>query len=133
MKIVAMKSTPISTRDSPEIGIGLTSDVIPKMRKILKILDPITFPTAKSTCFFIAAATLVASSGRLVPSATSVSPIKASESPNALARIVAFATKSVLPSPSPTSPKTIKNVDFGIDISLTSELSDESVFAIPKV
>ena len=45
------------------------------VNKILKMLEPITFPSAISTSFFLAATIDVTSSGRLVPIATMVSPI----------------------------------------------------------
>ena len=49
---------------------------IPNISKILKILDPIAFPKAISTSFLRAATMEVTSSGRLVPNATMVKPIK---------------------------------------------------------
>lgn len=65
------------------MGISLTNDVVPRIKKILKIFDPTTFPTASSTFLRNAATILVTSSGILVPMATTVSPINKSLTPNA--------------------------------------------------
>ena len=54
---------------------GLMAAATPSTNRILKILEPITFPSAISTSFFLAATIDVTSSGRLVPIATMVSPI----------------------------------------------------------
>ena len=67
----------------------------PMINMILKIFDPITFPTAISFSFLIEATTLVTSSGRLVPTATIVKPIISSYTPNILAASIApFTNKS---------------------------------------
>lgn len=58
------------------IFIGIIIELIPKIQKILKILLPTTFPTAKSTSFFNAAIIEVTSSGSEVPTATIVKDIK---------------------------------------------------------
>ena len=58
------------------MGIGCTSIVIGNTKSMLKKFDPITFPTAISGSPFLAAITVVAISGRLVASATIVTPIK---------------------------------------------------------
>ena len=57
--------------------------------KILKILEPITLPTAMSLSPFLAAMTEVTSSGREVPTATMVRPMMASLRPKNLA--ISFA------------------------------------------
>lgn len=48
---------------------GLTVPAIPKTNKMLKILEPMTFPKANSFCPFLAATTLVTNSGKEVPTA----------------------------------------------------------------
>jgi hypothetical protein len=59
-----------------EKGKGLIRELTPSTKRILKIFDPITLPTAISTFFLYAATTDVASSGSYVPTATIVSPIR---------------------------------------------------------
>ncbi len=86
VKIAVSISAVIST------WIGLNIEEIPKIHKILNKLDPIIFPIAISFSPFLAATTLVTSSGRLVPTATIVSPIKVSLNPNILAKEVAPST-----------------------------------------
>ncbi len=70
--IITVKSTTIWL---PTIR-GLIVLEIPNTNKILKILEPITFPSAISFCPFFAATILVTSSGKEVPTATIVSPTK---------------------------------------------------------
>ena len=53
----------------------------PKIRRILKIFEPITLPTAISLSPFFAAIIEVTNSGSDVPKATIVRPIKASLRP----------------------------------------------------
>lgn len=64
------------------IVIGEIVEDVPRMRRMLKIFDPITFPIAISVSFFIAAAILVTNSGKEVPIATIVRPTKFSLIPN---------------------------------------------------
>lgn len=52
--------------------IGVIVAPIPDNKQMLYILEPITFPTAKSESFFIAAITDVAISGSAVPIAITV-------------------------------------------------------------
>ena len=66
----------------------------PSIKRMLKIFEPIMFPTAMSFSFLRAAITLVTSSGRLVPKATIVSPISVSLIPAAFAINVALFTTS---------------------------------------
>ncbi len=82
-------------------GIGKMIEEAPTIQKTLKILDPTILPTAISFCFLIPATTDVASSGKLVPIATIVRPIKASDSPAKRARIVALSTNSLPPKNNP--------------------------------
>ena len=74
-------ATEISILDDLLSGKGLMVAVIPKIKNTLIILDPTTLPTAISEFFLYAATTEVASSGREVPMATMVSPIKESLNP----------------------------------------------------
>ena len=74
---------------------GLIAPATPSTRSMLNILEPITFPSAISTSSFFAATIDVTSSGRLVPSATIVSPIRFWLSPRLEAMVEApFTTKS---------------------------------------
>ena len=88
-KIITRKSRGVT----PWIRIGVTVAVVPRMKKILNRLLPTIFPTAISGSFFKAAATDVASSGREVPAATIVKPMKLSLMPKALAMFDAEETK----------------------------------------
>ena len=63
------------------INNGLTIDVNPTTAKILKIFDPIIFPTEISNYFLNTATCVVTTSARLVPIATIVNPIIRSETP----------------------------------------------------
>ena len=69
-----------------EIGAWAISPTIPRIKDILMILDPTTFPIAISFSPFFAATTDVTSSGRLVPTATIVSPTNASLMPILIAK-----------------------------------------------
>ena len=61
----------------PEAKVtGVIRAVVPTIKRMLKMLLPTIFPMAISALCFRAADTLVTSSGRLVPNATMVSPIK---------------------------------------------------------
>ena len=84
--------------------------VIPKMPKILKILDPITLPRAMSSSCLIAATMLVASSGKLVPAATIVNPIIASGMLQSFAMKTAPARKAFAPVINPINPRTVKAI-----------------------
>lgn len=72
-----------------------------------------TLPIAISACFFSVASTEVASSGSEVPIATTVSPIKASDRPAALAMSVAPDTSRRPPHTIATSPPTANSADRG--------------------
>ena len=83
---------------------GLIAPATPSTRSMLNILEPITFPSAISTSSFFAATIDVTSSGRLVPSATIVSPIRFWLSPRLEAMVEApssipSATTSTTKSP----------------------------------
>ena len=66
-----------STLMMSPILIGHMSPVVPRMKRILNTLLPITLPIAMPLLPFLAATTLVASSGIEVPPATMVRPITA--------------------------------------------------------
>ena len=94
-------------------GIGLIIELRPKIQKILKMFEPITLPTAMSVFFLKAATAEVASSGREVPIATIVRPIKDWETPNKAAMAMAPLTIHCPPKVRPTKPKRIRPMDFG--------------------
>ena len=66
----------VVTKINSSTSIGLTIAKTPITRKILAIFEPMTLPTAISLWPFLAAETVPANSGRLVPNATIVNPIK---------------------------------------------------------
>ena len=68
------------------------------------MFEPTTLPTASSGSFFNAAIMDVASSGREVPTAMTVSPMRASDTPRADARPTAPVTASFPPAASRPSP-----------------------------
>ena len=79
-------------------------DDTPKIKKILKILEPITFPTAISLSPFFAAIIDVTNSGNDVPNATIVNPIIASLRPKNLAISFAPSTDKSPPQTIPAKP-----------------------------
>ena len=83
---------------------GEITAAAPRIRRILKIFEPTTFPTAISSSFFLAATMDVTSSGRLVPKATMVSPIRVSESPAMRAILTAPSTTQSPPNLMATMP-----------------------------
>ena len=93
-------------------GIGAINQVIPRIPNMLNTLLPTMFPMAISFCFLRAATTEVASSGRLVPTATIVSPITASDSPIFFASSTAPSTMNFPPNTSQTRPMIIKIIDL---------------------
>ena len=78
-------------------GTGIIKAVVPITNKMLKILLPTIFPIAISAFPFLAAVTEVTNSGREVPSATMVRPIKLSLKPIIFAMAVALSTVMLLP------------------------------------
>ena len=64
---------------------------------MLNRLDPKIFPKTISGFFIRAAAIVPATSGRLVPSATTVTPIIIDEMPNSSASSIALSTTRELP------------------------------------
>ena len=69
----------------------------PPTKAILKRLEPNIFPKTISGFFIFAAAIVPATSGRLVPKATTVTPIMIEEILNYTARETALFTTNVLP------------------------------------
>jgi hypothetical protein len=83
------------------ISIGFIILAAPKIKRILVILLQIMFPTLISPNPFLAALKLALSSGREVPMATTVMPMKTVEISNNVAIQIAFVTRYL-------APKTIK-------------------------
>ena len=77
--------------------IGLISADVPSTKRILKILEPTMLPIARSASPFLAADSEVTSSGREVPNATIVSPIRLSDIPSPLAIVFAPFTTACDP------------------------------------
>ena len=73
------------------------------------MLLPTTFPSARSASPFIADITLTASSGALVPKATTVSPTTSGEMPIAEARLAAPLTRNSAPATSKKKAKQQEN------------------------
>jgi hypothetical protein len=71
------------------------------------MFEPTIFPIALSDSFLTAAITEVASSGRLVPPATIVSPITASDTPIIRAMSTAPSTKNLEPKTSSPNPRIV--------------------------
>jgi hypothetical protein len=90
---------------------GFITELMPKMKKTLKIFDPTIFPIAKSTFFFLAAIKLVASSGRDVPIDTTVKAMTLCERPIRDATFVAETTIIRPPAISSIRPLRISNTE----------------------
>ena len=95
-----------------ENGNGFIIAETPKIQNILNMFDPTTLPTAMSTFFLYAATAEVASSGKDVPTATTVSPISAWLTPKLLAKATAPSTIHFPPKVNPINPAMIIKVDF---------------------
>jgi len=94
---------------------GLTMVDSPRIPRMLKTFDPITFPIAISECLRMAATTEVASSGVLVPAATIVRPITASLIFNICAILVADPSRKCEPNINKIRPPKIKATSSQID------------------
>lgn len=92
--------------------IGLMVTEAPSTKSRLKILEPITFPTAISVSPFKAAAILVTSSGREVPMATIVRPIRVWLTPKEAAISLTLFTTSCPPAMTAASPTAAKMMPF---------------------
>ena len=86
--------------------------VVPMTKRILNILLPTIFPIAIPTFPLLAAVTEVTSSGRLVPNATIVSPMKRSLIPKVLAIADAESTTRSLPHTTMIPPATMEMIHF---------------------
>lgn len=119
-RIITRTVTPIISHTSENIFEstvkGLMAAEVPKMKKMLKILLPMIFPRAMSTCFFKAAVTEVTSSGSEVPTATIVKPTKVSLIPSARAISILLSTTRVPPNTMPASPPIVKSEFFNLDM-----------------
>ena len=91
----------------PAIATGSASTI-----QILKMLLPTMLPTRRSDSPFLAAVTVVTSSGSDVPRAMTVSEMIRSEIPMALARKLAELTTSWLPPTTPTRPSVTRRKDL---------------------
>ncbi len=101
-----------SAREECVSAIGLIADERPVMNAMLNILEPTILPMAMSFSFFIAATTLVTSSGKDVPAATIVSPTRDSLIPKSLAILDALSTTSLPPKIIPASPRAANRTLF---------------------
>ncbi len=101
----------------PSNGSGEMVDVIPNTMNMLKILLPITLPTASPGFPLMAATTEVASSGSDVPIATMVSPTTPSLMPAFIAIDEAPATNLSPPKISAVRPSTIYSMERHTGIS----------------
>ena len=72
--------------DGENVKVCAIRETEPKISEIFIMFEPITFPRARSFSPFLAATTLVTSSGKLVPTATIVKPTRASLIPNWIAK-----------------------------------------------
>jgi len=102
--IVAMTHIAISILRLGLNASGVMVLVTPRTKNELNMFEPTTLPIARSGCFFIAATIAVTSSGRDVPIATIVRPMRDSERPNVCAMWIAPSTTQLLPNPSPRHP-----------------------------
>ena len=91
----------------PEIAMGRA-----RTMQILKMLLPTMLPTRRSDSPFLAAVTVVTSSGREVPRATTVSDIIRSEIPMTVAMLEAEFTTNSLPATMPARPRMEKRNDL---------------------
>ena len=107
--IIVATNTAISNTYELLTFIGKIVADAPIIRKILKIFEPTTLPTAISLSPFLAAITDVTNSGRDVPHATIVRPISASLRPKNLAISFAPSTDKSPPKTMPASPIPINN------------------------
>lgn len=108
-------------------GMGEMRLLAQRIKRILKILDPMTFPSARSVFFLYAATAEVASSGSEVPIAIMVRPIILSLIPKLFAIKIAPFTIHSPPKMSPANPSMIHRSDFQIGSCLISSCSSSSV------
>ena len=108
----------------PLISNGEIIDDIPKINKTLKIQEPRTLPNASCALPFIAAMTLVTSSGSDVPMAIIVNEITASLMPHCLAKVTAESRNM-----SPPHSNTAREI-IAIDIVAQSGFFESVLFAL---
>jgi len=99
-----------------ESTTGAIITVIQRMRNIFAIFEPRTFPIAISVFHEIAARSETISSGMLVPTATIVRPIIASESHHFFASDTAPSTRRLPPTVRSARPKIIAPREIRISI-----------------
>ena len=95
MVIAVMKA--ISAIISGSIGIGMITLLIPRINRMLKMHEPSTLPMTIPFSPFLRAVIEVTSSGRDVPIATTVRPIRASLKPKNEAISLAPSTTKLEP------------------------------------
>ena len=94
-------------------SIGVITADTPRIKNVLKILEPTTFPIAISVFFLKAATTEVASSGKDVPKETTVTEITLSEIPKFLAKSTAESTINFPPKTRRIKPSIVTPVAIG--------------------
>ena len=109
-----------SVRDSPNTLSGEIAADIPRIKRILKIFDPIALPSARPLSPFLVATMDVTSSGSDVPIAMIVSQIKFWLTPKFAAITQALSTTRSPPKITATRPPAINTILFGSDSTLQS-------------
>lgn len=107
--------------------IGLIADAIPSTINMLNTLEPMAFPSAISTSFFLAATIDVTSSGSDVPIETIVSPINVWLMPRSLAIRDAASTVTSPPTAIAIAPPMINRMLAGTETSLISSSEPPSI------
>ena len=125
-----VKITPSNTSLLPNAMIGKTTTIFKK-------LDPSTFPITIRDLSCLIAATVAASSGRLVPTAMMLSPIITSDNPKLIAIDSAPVTVSSEPTISTKRLKIVKKITFinpesSLFISISASL-DLNKFSTNKI
>ena len=100
----------VSIKNFVSKGMGVISEDVPNTNRILKMFEPTIFPMAISAFFFLAANKDVNNSGKEVPRATIVSPIKRWLIFNMMAILVALVTANWLPRIKQTRPRGMKKM-----------------------
>lgn len=109
-------------------------DEIPRITRIFITLEPTTFQTAISGFQRLAAIIEVASSGMLVPIATTVSPMIDCESPKLFAISTAPSTRIFPPINKTVIPAIIQRIAFPVDsiVSTSSLLSGTKLLCLSE-
>ena len=107
MSIMRSMVSKLAGEMEPETAIGKASTM-----QILKMLLPTMLPTSRSLSPFLAAVTVVTSSGSEVPSAITEREMMRSEIPMVAARKEAELTTSSLPPTTPSRPAMTKKNDL---------------------